>query len=67
LPQAAIATDEEVLRFIGQQALFGVGIGYINAHLLAAVRLSAGSLLWTLDKRLLITAIRLGLSAKLSH
>jgi predicted nucleic acid-binding protein len=67
LPQAAVATDEEVLRFIGQQTLFGIGIGYIDAHLLAAVRLSHGSLLWTRDKRLLTAATRLGLSANLTH
>lgn len=67
LPQAAVATDEEVLHFIGQQALFGIGIGYIDAHLLAAVRLSGGAFLWTRDKRLLTAALRLGLSANLTH
>jgi predicted nucleic acid-binding protein len=67
LPQANIANDEEVMRFIANQTLFGIGIGYIDAHLLAAVRLSPGTLLWTRDKRLLAASIRLGLSAKLTH
>lgn len=62
LPQACVATDAEVLRFIDQETLYGAGIGYIDAHLLAAVRLSPGSRLWTRDKRLFAAATRLGLS-----
>jgi len=67
LPQACVATDEEVMRFIAHHALSGIGIGYIDAHLLAAVRLSPGALLWTRDKRLLAASARLGLSANLTH
>jgi hypothetical protein len=62
-----VATDEEVMRFITSEALFGLGIGYIDVHLLAAVRLSPGASLWTRDKRLLATSTRLGLSANLAH
>ena len=51
LPQATVATDDEVLHFIETNALFGIGIGYIDAHLLAALRLSPGTRLWTRDKR----------------
>jgi predicted nucleic acid-binding protein len=64
LPQAATATDEEVQQFIERNALFGLGIGYIDAHLLAAVRLNAGSQLWTRDKRLGAIADRMGLNAE---
>jgi predicted nucleic acid-binding protein len=67
LPQAAIATDDEVMHFIAQNKLFGMGIGYIDVHLLAAVRLSPGCLLWTRDKRLLSASINLGLSFNVSH
>jgi predicted nucleic acid-binding protein len=67
LPQASVATDREVLHFIGQHALFGLGIGYVDAHLLAAVRLTAGTALWTRDKRLLGVADRLGLAARRLH
>jgi predicted nucleic acid-binding protein len=52
LPQASVATDAEVLHFIDRHALFGRGVGYVDAHLLAAVRLTAGAELWTNDKRL---------------
>jgi predicted nucleic acid-binding protein len=61
LPQAPVATEGEVLSFIEQNALYGMGIGYIDAHLLAAVRLSPGATLWTRDKRLLAAGTGLGL------
>lgn len=67
LPQATVAADEEVLLFIERQALFGSGIGYIDAHLLAATLLSPGSFLWTRDKRLLAESVRLGVCVNLTH
>lgn len=62
LPAARVATDQEVLRFVDQQKLFGLGIGYVDAHLLAAARLTVGASLWTRDGRLLSVAERLGLA-----
>jgi predicted nucleic acid-binding protein len=62
LPQAVVASDIEVLRFINQQALYGLGIGYVDAHLLASARLTAGGSLWTRDKRLQAVADRLGVA-----
>ncbi|MGA7750181.1 MAG: type II toxin-antitoxin system VapC family toxin [Gallionella sp.] len=67
LPQTIVASDEEVLHFIETHALFGTGIGYIDAHLLAAMRLSPGVLLWTRDKRLLAESVRLGLCVNMTH
>ena len=64
LPQAATATDGEVQQFIESNALFGLGIGYIDAHLLAAVRLNTGTQLWTRDKRLSAIANRMGVAAE---
>jgi predicted nucleic acid-binding protein len=61
LPQAPLATDQEVLHFIDRNALSGRGIGYVDAHLLASVRLMAGATLWTRDKRLLSAAMDLKL------
>ena len=62
LPQACLATEAEVLHFIDRHALFGCGIGYIDAHLLAAVQLTAGAELWTNDRRLRGVAIQLGVA-----
>jgi predicted nucleic acid-binding protein len=64
LPGANVAQDDEVLQFISGQSLFGLGIGYIDAHLLAAVRLSPGTLLWTRDRRLLEVATKIGLATE---
>jgi len=63
LPQATVASNEEVLHFIDRQALFGLGIGFVDAHLLASVRLTAHAQLWTRDRRLQTVAAQLGLTA----
>lgn len=52
LPHAEVAQEAEVLRLIDRRTLFGRGIGYIDAHLLAAVRLTPEARLWTKDKKL---------------
>ena len=52
LPTIPVATDEEVLFFIERHGLMGRGIGYVDAHLLAAVVLAGSEQLWTRDKRL---------------
>lgn len=65
LPQAIVATDQEVLRFIDHHTLFGRGVGYFGIHLLAAVRLTAGAELWTRDKRLHGIAVQLDLAITL--
>lgn len=62
LPQIEVATDAEVLHFIEEQTLYGRGIGYLDAHLLAALRLAPGTLLWTRDQRLLTVAEQLGVA-----
>jgi predicted nucleic acid-binding protein len=67
LPVVTMATDAEVLGFISTHALYGVGIGYVDAHLLAAARLTSGTQVWTLDKRLQVAATQLGLAHALSH
>jgi len=63
LPQAVVASEIEVLKFIKVQALYGLGIGYVDAHLLASTRLTLGGSLWTRDKRLHAVADRLGLAS----
>jgi len=64
LPHASVATDVEVLHYISRYALFGRGVGYVDVHLLAAVRLTAGAELWTNDKRLHAVAAELDLEFK---
>jgi predicted nucleic acid-binding protein len=64
LPRATVADDSEVLDFIERETLFGSGFGYIDVHLLAAVRLTSGALLWTRDKRLQAVARRMAIAAR---
>ena len=64
LPRAEVAQEVEVLRFIDQNELFGRGIGYVDVHLLAAARLTAGAQFWTKDTRLRQIAHNLGLALK---
>jgi predicted nucleic acid-binding protein len=62
LPQATVATDDEVLTLIDKRHLFGLGIGYVDAHLLAATALTTAARLWTRDKRLAVVAVQQGLA-----
>lgn len=59
LPQATLATADEVLRLVDHHELYGVGIGYVDAQLLAATKLTPGARLWTDDRRLAAVASRL--------
>jgi predicted nucleic acid-binding protein len=61
LPPAILASDAEVSRFIEDRRLWGRGLGWVDAHLLAASVLSQCEF-WTLDKRLSQAAKELGLS-----
>lgn len=63
LPQAKAATDVEVLTLIDNYQLSGLGIGYVDAHLLAATMLTTGARLWTRDKRLAVVAAQHGLAS----
>ena len=51
LPKVSQATNEEVFKLIEKRNLAGLGIGWIDAHLLASALIS-NCLIWTIDKRL---------------
>jgi predicted nucleic acid-binding protein len=61
MPQVGEATDQEVMALIENAGLYGAGIGYVDAHLLASAKIN-GVDLWTRDKRLHQAAVKLGLS-----
>lgn len=62
LPRAPIVEHEEAIAFVGRNDLAGIGIGWIDAHLLASARLAALEL-WTRDARLRVAALRIGTAA----
>ncbi len=65
LPQAMVASQAEVMHLMEHEGLGDLGIGYVDAHLLASSRLSAARV-WTRDKRLLAAAERLSVAAQLT-
>lgn len=64
LPRTVTATNDELLDFVEHHNLFGTGIGFVDAHLLASVHLVPGSWLWTRDKRLRAVAGRMAVKAQ---
>jgi len=60
LPQADVAEADEVLRLVQRGRLWGSGIGYVDAHLLAALRLTGTVSLWTRDRKLASVAQSVG-------
>ena len=52
LPQVRVAQLSEVRRMIEVRRLHSLGIGLVDAHLIASVFINSSTLLWTKDKRL---------------
>ena len=63
LPQAQLAVHEEVLHLINSKKLYGKGLGWIDAHLLASSLLSHTGL-WTKDRHLAAVARTLRIAEK---
>jgi predicted nucleic acid-binding protein len=63
LPEFLPVRHADVMTLIESGALFGSGIGYVDAHLCASVLTMPGATLWTRDKRLHRAADRLGIAA----
>lgn len=61
LPMAPTIELNEFMYFIDRNQLMGIGIGFVDVHLLASSQL-AGIPLWTSDKRLRSGAIKLDLA-----
>lgn len=59
LPSAQPALDREVSRMVEARRLYGRGIGWVDAHILAAALLT-NCRLWTLDSRLAEVARDIG-------
>ena len=64
LPKTLVAANDEVLALILENNLQGSGIGYVDAHLLASVRMTPGASIWTRDQKLAAVAERLAIAAR---
>ena len=61
LPSAKVVTDGEAMALVENRRLWGKGIGWIDAHLLASSIIS-NCALWTQDRALRRAAVELGLA-----
>jgi len=66
LPQVRMAQVSEIRAMIEARRLYGLGIGLIDAHLIASAFINASTLLWTRDKQLRKVAEELGIHAGLA-
>ena len=66
LPQITVAQMNEVRLTIEARRLYGLGIGLIDAHLVASALINPFTLLWTRDRRLRRVAESLELHADLA-
>jgi len=63
LPQSLVADHDEILEFIEHRKLMGIGIGFIDVHLLASALLTKLPL-WTADRKLHTTASKFNILYK---
>ena len=63
LPMAPTIEFDEFIFFVERNRLMGIGLGFVDVHLLASAQLT-GIPLWTADKRLKSAAIKLDLAYK---
>ncbi len=54
LPEVAL--HEEVIAMVELHSLYGLGLSYIDVHLLTSAKLTENTELWTRDKRMLHVA-----------
>ena len=62
LPRIHVASNAEVMAMVEWLKLFGTGIGFIDAHLLAGVKMTDNATLLTKDGGLHAQADRLGVA-----
>ncbi|RDK10514.1 type II toxin-antitoxin system VapC family toxin [Cupriavidus lacunae] len=62
LQPARQASLAEVIAFIEQEKLYGLGCGLVDVSLLASTLITPGALLWTLDQRLNDLSARFGVA-----
>ena len=63
LPSAPVLEFDELMYFIDENQMMGIGIGFVDVHLLASAQLS-GTFLWTADTKLNSAATKLSLNYK---
>ena len=63
LPAVGVVSDDNAMGFVSANKLWGTGLGWVDAHLLACAS-DTRCKLWTRDRRLGLAAAKLGLAWK---
>lgn len=66
LPAVRAAQQQEVRQMVETHGLYNLGIGLVDAHLLAATLITPGTELWTRDAKLRKVAGKLGILSGLA-
>jgi len=67
LSKSAQASVAEVMQFVEDEKLYGLGCGLVDFMLLASALITPGARLWTADKRLERLTHRFGIHYPLTH
>jgi predicted nucleic acid-binding protein len=67
LPTSKVARHDEVMCLVEREGLHSLGLSYVDAHLIAATRLTPGAKLWSRDKALFVAAEKLSVAARVTH
>ena len=62
LRQANQASLDEIMAFIEQERLYGLGCGLVDMAILVSTMITPGALLWARDKRLVAMSERFGVA-----
>lgn len=62
LPMIGSLTDDRVMSLIETESMSGAGIGFVDAHLIGAVKTAGNVQIWTRDNRLHNVASRLDIA-----
>lgn len=62
LPQAHVVEETQIYDVVDDLDLAGIGVGFVDVHLLATLITMPDLLLWTRDRRLRVQAERLGVA-----
>jgi predicted nucleic acid-binding protein len=66
LPQVQVANLSEIRTLIEARRLYNLGIGLVDAHLIASVLINQPTLLWTRDRPLRKVSETLGIHASMA-
>jgi hypothetical protein len=62
LPSIAAASHSEVMHLVDKRELYGQGLSQVDAHLLASLILTPGTMMWIRNRGLREASVKVGLN-----